>query len=516
MIVSVTIVFFMYRFFSLRKEMKIWQYNHYQFTRMIRYIRKSTRYTNEVRKKIVLHIPFLFLIIANKNQMELFLMMLVVYLFMIYKFKSYPKSTLVYTRRIIRLFITLFFLYYMSIFIVYKNEYVLYYMLIIMSLNKYYLLLASSLNYPLEKLIQFYYKSSAKKMMKANRGLMKIGIIGSYGKTSTKNILYTILSRKYLCLKSQKSYNNMMGNVITIRNELKRIHELFICEMGSDHVGEIKKLMHFVAPQYAIITSIGNQHMETFKTQENIIKEKTTPIYMLQEQDIVFLNIDDENIIKHKEKGICKKITFGKHKDADYRLMDLAVYEWGSRFTIEYEEERNVFETTLLGYYNVMNICGSIALSHTLGVPFSEIQSALLGIRAIEHRLQSIKYKKYTLIDNAYNSNILSFKNSLEILKKIKKYKILITPGLLDLKEDYKINKELLKDAKDCIDEIVIVGYKNREALLEGVKKNNIHNYKMMDTMEEALYYVDELDKEDYVVLIENDIDKDIMNLKIG
>lgn len=514
MIYITVILFYIYRFYSLKKEIRIWQLNHYQFTRMVKYVKQTWKLTNKRILKIFIHIPFFVLLIAHQKQNELFLMMLIVYLFIIYHFKKGTQNTLIFTRRVLRLCITLFFLYYVSILQVYESKYFIYFMLLVMSLNTIYLWLASIINYPIEKAIQSYYKRSAKKIMKENRELMKIGIVGSYGKTSTKNILYAILSRKYLCLKSQKSYNNMMGNVLTIRNELKRIHELFICEMGSDHVGEIRKLMQFVAPQYAIITSIGNQHMETFKTQDNIIKEKTTPIYMLEEQDIVFLNIDDKNIAKHKEEGICQKVTFGESELADYRLCNLAVYEWGSRFSIIYKEESNVFETTLLGYYNVMNICGSIALSHTLGVPFVEIQNALLGIRPIEHRLQSIQYKKYTLIDNAYNSNILSFKNSLEILKNIPKYRILITPGLVDLKEDYKINKVLLEDAKDYLDEIVIVGYKNRQALLEGIQKNEFHNYKIMDTMEEALYYVDHLEKEDFVVLIENDIDKDIMNVK--
>lgn len=306
----------------------------------------------------------------------------------------------------------------------------------------------------------------------------------------------------------------MMGNTLMIRSDLKKVHEVMIAEMGSDHVGEIKKLMNFIQPGYVILTSIGNQHMETFKTQENIVKEKTSPLLWLRRNDIAFINIDNSFLNEHRNLGVCQKIYFGEHIEAHYRLCDVELFEWGSQFSIQYKNEKVKFKTILLGYYNVMNITGSIAAAHTLGVSFTQIQSALSTLTPVEHRLQSIKKSNYTLIDNAYNSNVKSFKNSLQVLSMIHKYRILITPGLIDLKDDYTINNQLMDEINGNVDEMIVVGYKNRLALCDGLKRNHYKNYKLMDTMEEALDYVNTLNRKDYVVLIENDIDKDYMNAK--
>ena len=97
---------------------------------------------------------------------------------------------------------------------------------------------------------------------------------GSYGKTSTKNILYHLVNDTFMTLKTPHSYNNPMGITKTIRTMLQPIHEVFLCEMGADHVHDIEELMEFVQPSMSIVTSIGSQHLQTFHSMENIQKEK--------------------------------------------------------------------------------------------------------------------------------------------------------------------------------------------------------------------------------------------------
>ena len=101
----------------------------------------------------------------------------------------------------------------------------------------------------------------AKDILKKHDQLIKIGITGSYGKTSSKNILQQILSEKFYSLPTPASFNTPMGITITIRQQLKPTHEVFICEMGADHVKEIHDLMQFVKPQYGVVTSVGTQHL---------------------------------------------------------------------------------------------------------------------------------------------------------------------------------------------------------------------------------------------------------------
>ena len=126
---------------------------------------------------------------------------------------------------------------------------------------------------PLEYLIKKYYENDARKILNQNSRLIKVGITGSYGKTSTKNIVTDIISDHLFTLMTPASYNTPMGITRTIREMLKPIHEVFICEMGADKAGDISYLMDFVKPKYGIVTSIGPQHLNTFTSMENINKK---------------------------------------------------------------------------------------------------------------------------------------------------------------------------------------------------------------------------------------------------
>lgn len=516
MVILFIVVYFAYRCLSIDRECRILQLNHYQLTRTFHHVTSSFNITQRKLFRLMVHLPFCFLFLTDNRQFELYTLMLIVYYYLSYKSNQAMnhKVNLIFTKRMVRLYIAIFIIYAVLLNYFYHTAYFLFYSLILMMCNPIVVLLAACIMQPIEKGIRSFYIYLAKQILLENPQLIKIGIVGSYGKTSTKNIVYNFLSQRYYCLKSKKSYNNMMGNTLMIRNDLKKVHEVMIAEMGSDHVGEIKKLMNFIQPGYVILTSIGNQHMETFKTQENIVKEKTSPLLYLRRNDFAFINLDNPFLYEHRNLGVCQKIYFGEHEEAHYRLCDVTLFEWGSVFSIMYKKEKVQFKTVLLGYYNVMNITGSIAVAHTLNVSFTQIQSALSTLKPVEHRLQSIKKQNYTLIDNAYNSNVKSFKNSLQVLSMIHKYRILITPGLIDLKDDYLINNQLMDEIKGNADEVIVVGYKNRLALCDGLKRNHYSNYKLMDTMEEALDYVDSLNRKDYVVLIENDIDKDYMNAK--
>ena len=150
-------------------------------------------------------------------------------------------------------------------------------------------------NSPIEKANRQYYINDAKKMLKACPDLKVIGITGSYGKTSVKYYLSTVLKAKYNVLMTPESYNTPMGVVKTIREQLRPTHEVFVCEMGARHVGDIKEICDIVFPEYGIITSIGEQHLETFKSIDNIIKTKFELYDAVSDKSKMFLNGDTEN-----------------------------------------------------------------------------------------------------------------------------------------------------------------------------------------------------------------------------
>ena len=150
---------------------------------------------------------------------------------------------------------------------------------------------------PLESWINERYIKKAKRKLKKKeyKDLIKIGITGSYGKTSTKFILQTILSEKYNVLATPNSYNTSMGNVRVIREQLKPEHEVFISEMGARKVKDIAEICEFVKPQIGIITSIGPQHLETFKKIENVVKTKKELIDYLPADGVAILPKDNEH-----------------------------------------------------------------------------------------------------------------------------------------------------------------------------------------------------------------------------
>lgn len=508
----ISVVFFYSRYFSLGKEVRILQLHHYQSDRQITYLLDKKYEYDELFYRYILHVPFLCILCFETYQDIVLILFLIVYSLIYYKENKKQKRSLVYTKRVIRLYMGIFLFYTLLLCIADKKDCLIYMILFLMMLNKEVVFIVNLLFVPMEHFIRNYYVKKAKHKLDANETLIKIGVVGSYGKTSTKNIVYELLKHDYLCVKSDASYNNLMGNTITILNKLKRMHMILIAEMGSDHVGEIGALMKFIKPQYVVITSIGNQHLNTFGTQNNIVKEKMSPLSYLKEKDYAILNIDNTYIYQNQHLGVCKKITYGECEEAEYRIKNIQLDEEGSSFTLEVQEESYIFKISLLGYYNVFNVVAALVVAHLLGVSFPLLQECCMHLKPIEHRLYSIRKNKYVLIDNAYNSNVYSFKNSMRILHNSNKYKILITPGLIDLKEDDRTNEMLMEYVVEVCDEVVLVGKRNRQAMLTGLHRYLYTSYKCVDTMEEALEYVDKIDQKDYVVLIENDIDKVLMN----
>ena len=135
--------------------------------------------------------------------------------------------------------------------------------------------LVNIVNSPIEKWIQKGFYNKAKRKLEEMPNLKVIGITGSYGKTSTKYIVSTILSQKYNVLMTPESFNTTMGVVRTINEKLNSMHNLFVCEMGAKQVGDIKEICDLVKPDYGILTAIGPQHLETFKTIDNVKKNQT-------------------------------------------------------------------------------------------------------------------------------------------------------------------------------------------------------------------------------------------------
>lgn len=372
------------------------------------------------------------------------------------------------------------------------------------------LILSALCTQPLEQAIKESYVNEAKEILNKRKDLIKIGITGSFGKTSVKNILYALLSEEYYAYMTPHSYNNMMGLTIAIRTQLQNLHQVMIAEMGADHVGEIGRLADFIQPSLAIITAVGPQHLSTFGSQEHILQEKMKLVEQLPADGIAILNYDNEWIRSYQIQHPCNIITYGiAEKDVDVRAMDIQYTNKGSKFTILLHGTTIPVETVLLGEHNVLNILAAVAAADALHVQPKQIISALKRLRYVEHRLELRNMGSYTLLDDAYNSNPTGAKYALDVLAAMKGHRFLLTPGFLDLGEQSKeAHRTYAKQMISCADTILLIGPRQTKDIYDTLVEEHYpsnHLY-VCNSTKEAFVLLQTLAKEGDCALIENDL----------
>ena len=321
---------------------------------------------------------------------------------------------------------------------------------------------------PLEKALANRYVKDARRRLEAMPGLLTIGVTGSYGKTSTKNFLHALLSVKYNVLMTPESYNTTLGVVRTIRESLRPTHQVLIAEMGAKNPGDIREICDLVHPRYGVLTSVGEQHLETFRTVENIVKTKFELIDALPAEGRGFLNTDNEYIcLRLAEGGFSAPLTTYGLGLSDVTASDIQVDGAGTSFLITAGGESRRFTTRLLGLHNVQNITGCIAVALELGIPLEDLVYPVRMLKPVEHRLQLLPGG---IIDDAYNSNPAGFRSALDVLAGFQAERILVTPGMVELgdKQD-ELNRQLGEYAAARCDYAVLVGERQAPPLKEGL-----------------------------------------------
>ncbi len=336
--------------------------------------------------------------------------------------------------------------------------------------------LANIILKPVENHINNWYINDAKRILSEQKDLIIVGITGSYGKTSTKHFLHTILSQKYNVLMTPGSYNTTMGVVRTIREYLNPTHQLFICEMGAKQINDIKEICDIVHPKYGILTSVAEQHLDTFHNIENVRKTKFELIDSLPQDGAAFLNGDYE-IIKNTVKTKPTEYYSVGDDTNDYSVKNIQYSQHGTSFDLYHFGDKVAnFTTELLGEYNVSNIVACIACAYKLGLTTEQIQFGVHKLQAVEHRME-IKPgpNGVVVIDDAFNSNPKGAKMALEILSKFENCKkIVITPGIIELadRQDF-YNAEFGKQIAKSADFAILVGKEQTKAIYQGLKSEN-------------------------------------------
>lgn len=450
--------------------------------------------------------------------------LIVFYLYLKRNKKEQVKKPLVFTKRVRRLSITTFVLHLIAILpliIYYEENNIMYYYLFISALvylNYFVVMTANFINKPWEKQVFYYYKRKASRKLKNMSNLEVIGITGSYGKTSSKNILSDILNVKYDAFPTPKNFNTTYGLMRTINESLDKFTNLFIAEMGAFKKGEIKELCNFVKPKYGILTTIGTAHLESFGSRENIQKGKFELIESLPSNGIAVLNKDDEWQTSYKLKNNCKVVWIGiDNKDCDLYATNIKLSKDGTTFDCVFKNnETYSFQTKLLGKANVYNILAAILLGYELGMSIKELQLGVLKVKTIEHRLELKKYFDIHLIDDAYNSNPVGSKMALEVLNMMPGKKIIVTPGMIELADkQYELNMEFGRQIADVCDDVILIGKEQTKPIYEGLllKKYPEKHIHILNNVVDAFPLMQQLKEKETYVLLENDL-PDIFNEK--
>ena len=366
--------------------------------------------------------------------------------------------------------------------------------------------------WPIEKLVSEMYFRDAQKKLAARPDLIRIGITGSYGKTSVKFILGTILQEKFQVLVTPSSFNTPMGVTRIIREKLMPAHQVFVAEMGARHVGDIKELCRLVHPHHGVLTSVGPQHLDTFHTLERIKYTKYELMDAIPDGGCCFFP-DDKAICRElfdktrKTKRLCS--VHPGAEDADVWATDIHVSPAGSSFILHTLNDEIACQTKLLGEHNIQNIILAATVGLHLGMNLRQIARGISRITPVEHRLQLIPSTGVTIIDDAFNSNPKGAQAALKVLREFEGRRIIITPGMVELGDgEDDFNHEFGLMMADCVDVAILVGKKHTSPIAKGLKEAGFpkENLYVVSSLDEATAILRQIGHPGDVALFENDL----------
>ena len=308
--------------------------------------------------------------------------------------------------------------------------------------------------------------------LRARLTLPLVGVTGSVGKTTTREMIAAALSAKYRVYKTPGNSNSQVGVPITI-SEISEKDEIGVIELGMSEPGELTVIAQIAKIDMAVITNIGITHIEQLGSRENIYKEKMTIQDGLREHGVMILNGDDDMLCNTKGKDGVKTIYYGLSQNCDFRAENINLNDGPAKFTAVHGEERQEIELGVMGMHNVMNALAAIAVCHENGMTMKEASQGLKTFHGFKGRQQIHAGEKYTILDDSYNASPASMKASLDVFKTLK-------PGsrhvavLADMKELGDKVKEYhhevgVHTANTGVDVVVTLG-EACHSLAEGVK----------------------------------------------
>jgi len=514
----------------INSGLHILQLDGYKPGRYLKWILTHIKHCFEIIEIIFIALVFISVSFIPDIQTEWFFstLFLVLTVYQVYKIiwrkKTKAKKPLVYTARAKRLFglaLTLLSVTAVLIGMFITENHLQISVFLFSELSVPLLVVSSYLILPIEQLINGYYLRDARKRIRTLQPKI-IGITGSYGKTSTKYILHQILSQKFKTLMTPDSYNTPMGICKVIRGDLLPEHEIFIVEMGAYKRGDIRELCRLTPPEIGILTAVGPQHLERFKSIENIARGKYELIEALPTNGLAIFNVDNEICAGLADKtDSVPVIRYGVETNASentsLRLTahNITQSDKGLTFTVVDKVAGTTEITTrLLGKHNVSNILAAIGVALNCDMTLQEITDAFKALEPVPHRLQLIPSAAgVTVIDDSFNANPVGAKAALEVLTDFisekEGNKILVTPGMVELGElEYEENRQFGIEASKVCDLVILVGPSRTAPILDGLKNANYPEKQIYvaNNLDEAQQHLTQHVASGDVVLFENDL----------
>ena len=333
-----------------------------------------------------------------------------------------------------------------------------------------------------------------------------VAITGSVGKTSTKDMIGSVIAQKYKVHKTQGNYNNAIGLPLTILG--LKDEEVLVVEMGMNHFGEIDYLTNIAKPTIAVITNIGTSHIGNLGSRENILKAKLEILNGLQDKGTIIINQDNDLLQKWaKEDGKYHKLTYGIEEKSDVMAEDIKIQETESKFKIKEANKTYEIEVPISGKHFIYNSLSAIAVGKILEIPMEQIIKGIKDFKLTNKRMdiQTIE-EEITVINDSYNASYDSMKASLEYMHKLAgKRKIAILGDMLELGKfakqlHQKVGEEVVKNEVDLL---ITVGplahYIAEEAIEKGMKEQQVIEFL---TNKEVVFYLKQNMKKGDIILL--------------
>ena len=444
---------------------------------------------------------------------------LVFLLMYIINMNAYPtKTPLKYTSRLVRLMIVQTVLVFVATFALVgvSDVHIPYFRFGMVALTPALLpliiQLAHYITCPFETLNNKRYVKKAIAVLGCRKDLTVVGITGSYGKTTVKNMLSTMLGEKFSVCATPQSFNTPLGLSRTILHNLKSENTVLIAEMGARHEGDIAFLCNMVHPTIGVLTGIGNQHMSTFRDIETLMKTKNELAdEVLKNNGKMFFAGDSAGSAELFEKYAGDRTLVSvENTNANVFATGVEVSEKGSTFVLHIGGKTANCKTQLLGKHNIANILLCCAVCDQMGLSINEIKRGISKLVPTAHRLAIVpSNNSLVVIDDAYNGNVAGCKAALEVLALFHGKKYVITPGLVELgKDEFNANFQFGRDMAAVCDKVIIDGVGNYEAIAAGLEFGGMEKENILRaaTLSQATEVLATFAEPGDVVLFENDL----------